>query len=242
MAQEQSISSGTLYVVATPIGNLDDMTFRAVEVLKSVDVCLAEDTRHTKKLFAHFNITQDLKSCYRYNEKTRVSGIIEMLEAGKTVALVSDAGMPGISDPGERVIREVIAAGLPVTVIPGACSPVVALVLSGMRMDRFNFEGFLPRKGNKRNKRLKKIAVDDNTSILFESAQRIEPLLRDVLDLCGDRQVALCRELTKLYEEVIRGTCNELLDRLRSQKIILKGEFVVVIEGTRSFTKRDSIQ
>ncbi len=232
------MSSGTLYVVATPIGNLDDISFRALQTLKSVDVCLAEDTRHTKKLFAHFDIPFNLQSCYRFNEKTRISGIIEMLENGKSIALVSDAGMPGISDPGERVIREVIDAGLPVTVIPGACSPLVALVLSGMRMDRFAFEGFLPRKGNKRNKLLRKIEANDATSIIFESALRIEALLKDVLSACGDRKISLCRELTKLYEDIQRGTCSELIEKLSAGELMLKGEFVVVIEGQESYKKR----
>ncbi|MDX9702099.1 MAG: 16S rRNA (cytidine(1402)-2'-O)-methyltransferase [Candidatus Auribacterota bacterium] len=232
------MSYGTLYVVATPIGNLDDISLRALQTLKSVDVCLAEDTRHTQKLFAHFDIPFNLKSCYRFNEKTRVNGIIDMLEKGKSVALVSDAGMPGISDPGERIIREVIDAGLPVTVIPGACSPLVALVLSGMRMDRFAFEGFLPRKGNKRNKLLRKIESNDATSMVFESALRIEPLLADILAICGDRKIALCRELTKLYEDVQRGSCSQMIGKLSAGELKLKGEFVVVIEGRESFDKR----
>ena len=230
-------SQGTFYIVATPIGNLDDITFRAIETLKIVDLCLAEDTRRTKKLCSHFEILTEIKSCYRHNEKNRVQWVIDRLKKGDRIALVSDAGMPGISDPGERIIREVISAGLPVEVIPGACSPINALILSGMRLDRFSFEGFIPRKGNKRNKRLNKINDDDNTVVLFESPLRILPLLNDLKKVCGDRHVAICRELTKKFEETVRGTISELISMIDNKQINLKGEIVVVIEGKDSYDK-----
>jgi len=230
-------SQGIFYIVATPIGNLDDITIRALDTLKSVNLCLAEDTRRTKKLFSHFEILTEIKSCYRHNEKNRVQWVIDRLKRGDSIALVSDAGMPGISDPGERLIREVISADLPVEAIPGACSPINALILSGMRLDRFSFEGFIPRKGNKRNKRLKKINDDDNTVILFESPLRILPLLTDLKKVCGNRRVAICRELTKKFEETVRGTISELVDMIDNKQLNLKGEMVVVVEGKDAYDK-----
>lgn len=231
------LPQGTFYIVATPIGNLDDITLRAIDILKNVDLCLAEDTRRSKKLFSRFDIITPLKSCYRHNEKNRVQWVIDRLKKGDGIALISDAGMPGISDPGERLIREVISAGLAVEVIPGACSPINALILSGMRLDRFSFEGFLPRKGNKRNKRLHKINEDNNTVILFESALRIKSLLSDLKDVCADRHIALCRELTKKFEQTVRGSISEIISMIDNKEINLKGEMVVVIEGKEAFNK-----
>ena len=231
---------GRLYVISTPIGNLEDITVRALNVLKDLDFCLAEDTRHTKKLFSRYEIKTQLLSCHRHNEKSRVNYVIEQIENGKKVGLVSDAGTPGVSDPGERLIREIISRELPIEIIPGACSPIVALCLSGMRMDRFNFEGFVPRKGNKRNKLLKRIATENNTTILFESPLRLHSLMKDLLKYCGDRKVAVCRELTKLYEETIRENISQILDSLSNNKIKIKGEMVIVVEGGESYKKRNS--
>ena len=228
---------GRLYVVGTPIGNLEDMSFRAVRILKEADICLAEDTRHTKKLFSHYDIHTELLSCYRYNEKKRVDTVCGLLDQGKTIALVSDAGMPGISDPGEIVIRSVIERGYALEVIPGASSVLVSLLMAGFRTDQFSFYGFIPRKGNKRNKRLRHIADSDLTAILFESPLRLESLLKDTLAFCGDRKAAVCRELTKMFESVERGTINELLIRLKQKKITLKGECVLVVEGKDAFEK-----
>lgn len=228
---------GKLYVVGTPIGNLEDITLRAITVLKNVDACLAEDTRHTKKLFTRYTIDTKLISYHRFNEKSRISSILDQLREGKIFALVSDAGMPGISDPGERLIREAIYAGIPVDVIPGACSLINALILSGMRMDRFTFEGFLPRKGGKRTKRLTKIANDLNTVILFESSMRIKPLFADLYKYCADRQVALCRELTKTFEQTVRCSLSEILKKIQNNTLTVKGELVIVLEGKDAFEK-----
>ncbi|MEW6535385.1 MAG: 16S rRNA (cytidine(1402)-2'-O)-methyltransferase [Candidatus Auribacterota bacterium] len=228
---------GTLYIVATPIGNLADITFRALDVLRSVDLCLAEDTRHSRILFDKYGISTPMRSCYRHNEKNRVDPVISDLSAGKKIALISDAGTPGISDPGERLIRDAIAAGIRVEAIPGACSPVQALLLSGMRLDRFAFEGFIPRKGNKRNSRLRDIADQPGSVVLFESAMRLEALCEDLLELCGDRQMAVCRELTKQFEETVRGSVSDIRDRIKTGSLTLKGEFVIVIEGNESYSK-----
>ena len=232
------IQSGTLYVVGTPIGNLEDITLRALDVLKNVDICLTEDTRRTKKLFARYNIATKMMSCYRFNELSRIAMVTEQLKQGKSFALVSDAGMPGISDPGERLIRQIISDGIPVEVISGPSSVIHALIVSGLRMDRFTFEGFLPRKGSKRNKRLAKISADTNTVILFESAVRLASLVRDVYTVCGDRHAAVCRELTKKFEQVVRGKLSELIDKIKKNELTLKGELVVVIDGKESFEKK----
>lgn len=232
-----TVDAGTLYIVGTPIGNLQDISLRALDVLAAVDICLVEDTRHAKKLFTRYEITTTMKSCYRFNEKNRISSVHDQLRAGKSIALISDAGMPGISDPGERLIRDTIDAGLPVEVIPGPTSVMQALLLAGMRLDRFSFEGFIPRKGNKRNKRLRAIEASAGTVVLFESPIRLGALLNDLLKVCGNRRVAVCRELTKQFEQTVRGRISELIESIEHDDIVLKGEIVLVIEGKEAFDK-----
>ncbi len=225
---------GKLFVVGTPIGNLEDITLRAIRILKEADFCLVEDTRHTKNLFSKYEIKTKMISHFRQNEDSRINFVISEIESGKQIALVSDAGMPGISDPGEKLIRTLIERGLIVEVIPGPSSPIMAIILSGMRTDRFSFFGFIPRKGSKRNKILKKIAGDLNPTIIFESPLRLESLLKDTLRFCGDRNVSICRELTKIHEQTVRGKISEILDMLDKKKLVLKGEIVIVLEGNIS--------
>lgn len=223
--------SGTLYLVGTPIGNLGDMTERARETLAAVDLVAAEDTRRTGKLLAHFGIKAKTVSLFEGNERQRTAELVEQLRAGKDVAVVSDAGMPGLSDPGYPLVRACVEAGIDVRVVPGPSAVASALVVSGLPTDRFVFEGFLPRKAGDRRGRLQALAHDPRTIVLFESPLRLATLLRDMLVSFGDRRIALVRELTKLHEEVIRGRVAEVLARLADHE--LKGEVVVVIEGER---------
>ncbi len=221
------LTPGTLYLVATPIGNLEDITLRALRVLRDCDVIAAEDTRHTARLLNHFGIAKPLLSCFKFNEARRAQDILERLRRGETVALVSDAGSPGISDPGERIVRAVVAAGLRVEPVPGPCALVAALTASGLPTDEFHFVGFLPRKSGQRRARLQTLSQIPGTLILYESPYRIERLLTELSQLMPDRQIALARELTKKFEEFLRGSAAELLQRLRQRR--LKGECVVVL-------------
>ena len=221
---------GRLFIVGTPIGNLGDMTDRARATLQDVDVIAAEDTRRTGRLLARFAITGKVISLFEGNEDRRTSQIIAMLREGKDVALVSDAGMPGLSDPGYPLIRACLAEGMDVRVVPGPSAVTAALVVSGLPMDRFVFEGFLPRKVGERRARLRAMARDPRTVVVFESRLRVATLLRDVLVELGDRSIAVVREMTKLHEEIVRGRTSEVLARLADHE--LKGEVVVVIEGS----------
>ncbi len=218
---------GKIYVVATPIGNMKDITLRAIDVLKEVDLILCEDTRRTRPLLTHYGISNELLSYNEHNERERIPKIIELLESGHDIALVSDAGTPGISDPGYRLVREARIRGVNVVPVPGPSAVIAALSVSGLPTDRFVFEGFLPRKKNRRLKRLEFLKNEDRTIIIYESVHRIERTLHEILDIMGDREVALCRELTKLHEEVKFGKLSEIL----SCEIKKKGEFVIVLRG-----------
>jgi 16S rRNA (cytidine1402-2'-O)-methyltransferase len=222
---------GRLFIVGTPIGNLGDMTDRARETLQQVDVIAAEDTRRTGRLLSRFAITGKVISLFEGNEGRRTTQIIAMLREGKNVALVSDAGMPGLSDPGYPLIRASLAEGVDVRVVPGPSAVTAALVVSGLPMDRFVFEGFLPRKVSERRARLRAMARDPRTVVVFESPLRVATLLRDVLVELGDRSIAVVREMTKLHEEIVRGRASEVFATLADHE--LKGEVVVVIEGAR---------
>lgn len=219
----------TLFVVATPIGNLEDITLRALRILSEVDLIAAEDTRHTKILLTKYNIHAPLTSYHKFNIKAKTPHIIKILSEGKNVALVSDSGMPGISDPGYELIRAAIEAGIKVEAVPGASAAITALAVSGLATERFVFEGFLPKKPGKRKKLLKLLKDESRTIIIYESPFRILKLLIEISEIMGNRQIAVCRELTKKFEEVVRGKVDEVLSILRNQKIL--GEFVVVIEG-----------
>lgn len=218
---------GTLYLVATPIGNLEDLTFRALRTLRECDVVAAEDTRRTAQLLRHFGLHKPLISYFRFNEARRSGEIVERLRRGERVALVSDAGSPGISDPGERVVRAVIEAGLRVESVPGACALVAALTASGLPAGEFHFVGFLPHKAGQRRKELTRLSAVPGTLVLYESPFRIERLLGELAELLPERSVTVARELTKRFEEYLRGRPAELLAATRGRT--WKGEAVVLV-------------
>src|SRR5687767_5073880 len=221
---------GTLYLVATPIGNLEDITLRALRTLKECDVIAAEDTRHTGQLLKHFEISKPLISYFQFNEAKRSEEIIERLRRGEKVALVTDAGSPGISDPGERVVKAVIAAGLRVESVPGPSAVIAALTASGLSTEEFHFVGFLPHKSGQRRTQLERLKAIPGTLVLYESPYRVEKLLTELKDIMPDRRVVLARELTKKFEEFLRGTPAELIQQIGSRT--LKGEFVVLVSAS----------
>jgi 16S rRNA (cytidine1402-2'-O)-methyltransferase len=217
-------------VVSTPIGNLGDVTRRAEETLRAADVVLAEDTRRTSILLRHLGIQARLLSAHEHNEAQRAAAVAAMLREGKAVALVSDAGTPLLSDPGARIVREVVDAGFPVVPVPGASALLAALVASGLPADTFTFLGFPPRKGPGRAALLEEAAASPRASVLYESPNRVARLLADLAEACGaDRRAAVCRELTKLHEEVFRGTLAEAAERFGAGEVL--GEIVVVVAG-----------
>lgn len=218
---------GTLYLVATPIGNLEDITLRAIRTLRECDAVAAEDTRHTARLLNHFEIHKPLLSCHQFNEAKRGDELVERLRSGARIALVSDAGSPGISDPGERLVRKVLDAGLRVESVPGPCALVAALTTSGLPTREFHFCGFLPHKGAARRRLLGKIGVQRGTIVLYESPHRILKLLEDIAGLWPARQISLSREITKRFEETVRGGAKEVFEKLKTRN--LRGEFVVTL-------------
>ncbi len=218
-----------LYLVPTPIGNLEDMTFRAVKILRAVDLILAEDTRTSKKLLNHYEINVPLRSHHAHNEHGTTPGLVEHLQGGATIALISDAGTPAISDPGFYLVRECVKNDIKVECLPGATAIIPALAASGLPCDKFHFEGFLPHKKG-RQTRVKYLAELENTFALYESPHRIGKCLTQLAEFCGaERNAVVCRELTKLHEEVRRGTLAELAAHFSGQKT--KGEIVVVVAG-----------
>ncbi|HTI99613.1 MAG TPA: 16S rRNA (cytidine(1402)-2'-O)-methyltransferase [Dongiaceae bacterium] len=221
------LTPGTLYLVATPIGNLEDITLRALRVLRECDVVAAEDTRHSGQLLKHFEISKPLLSYFQFNEAKRSEEIIARLQRGEKVALVTDAGSPGISDPGERVVRAALSRGMRVEAVPGACALIAALTASGLPTDEFHFIGFLPHKSGQRRKQLEALRGFAGTLGLYESPYRIEKLLGELQEVFPGRPVVLARELTKKFEEFLRGTPAELLELLKKRS--LKGEFVVLV-------------
>lgn len=223
------LTPGTLYLVATPIGNLEDITLRALRTLKECDVVAAEDTRRTGQLLKHFGIARPLLSYFQFNEAKRSEEIIERLQRGEKVALVTDAGSPGISDPGERVVRAARAVGLRVESVPGPCALVAALTASGLPTDEFHFIGFLPHKSGQRRKQLEALRTFAGTLVLYESPYRIEKLLAELIEVFPERETVLARELTKKFEEFLRGKPGELAEI--TKKRALKGEFVVMVAG-----------
>ncbi|MEM9771718.1 MAG: 16S rRNA (cytidine(1402)-2'-O)-methyltransferase [Cyanobacteria bacterium P01_D01_bin.73] len=227
--------TGTLYVVATPIGNLEDMTFRAVRVLKEADAIAAEDTRHTGQLLKHFEIQTPQISCHQHNEARRIPELLEKLQQGQNIALVSDAGTPGISDPGMPLISACIEAGVSVVPVPGACAGIAALVASGLSLARFSFEGFLPVKGKERRDSLEQLAQDSRTVVVYEAPHRLIATLTDLTTAVGEtRSVTIARELTKRYEAIWRGPLADAVTQWSKPEehgLTLKGEFVLVLEG-----------
>ena len=218
-----------LYVVATPIGNLGDITLRALEVLKSVDLVAAEDTRHSGMLLKHFEIKKPFISYHEHNEAMRTAQLIERIAAGENVALITDAGMPGLSDPGARLIRECIKRGLPFTIIPGPSAILTALAGSGFSMEKFYFRGFLPIKSGQRERELRAAAQREETTIFFESPYRLAKTLAACIYIMPDRQICVARELTKKFEEFRRGNAKELIAHYETRPA--KGEIVLVIAG-----------
>jgi 16S rRNA (cytidine1402-2'-O)-methyltransferase len=232
---------GTLYVVATPIGNLEDITYRAVRVLKEADLIACEDTRHTAKLLAHYGIDKPTVSYHEHNEAARAEELVAKLEQGLNVAQVSDAGMPGISDPGYRVIKLAIERGVKVVPIPGASALVSALAASGLPTDRFKFLGFLPARSGERRTMLESLREAQETTVVYEAPHRIAETMKDIVELLGaERPVVLARELTKVHEEFIRGSAAEILQKVQEHE--LKGEMTLLIgksEGPAVAAKRD---
>ncbi len=221
------LTLSTLYLVATPIGNLEDITLRALRVLKECDVVAAEDTRRSGQLLKHFGLSKPLLSYFQFNEARRTEEIIERLRRGEKVALVTDAGSPGISDPGGRVVKAAIAAGFRVEAVPGACALVAGLTASGLPTDEFHFIGFLPHKSGQRRNKLETLKAFEGTLVLYESPYRIEKVLGELIEVFPERQVVLGRELTKKFEEFLRGKPADLLALTKTRS--LKGEFVLMI-------------
>ena len=220
---------GMLYVVPTPVGNMEDMTFRAIRILKEADLILAEDTRTSGILLKHYEIKNQLMSHHKFNEHGTTAGIVERLKAGATIALISDAGTPGISDPGFYLVREAVAAGQEVQCLPGATAFVPALVSSGLPDDRFCFEGFLPQKKG-RMTRLENLRDEERTMVFYESPYRVVKTLKQFAEVFGeDRKVCCCREISKVHEECVRGTMTEVIAHFTEKEP--KGEFVIVVAG-----------
>jgi 16S rRNA (cytidine1402-2'-O)-methyltransferase len=226
------LTPGTLYLVATPIGNLEDITLRAIRTLKECDLIAAEDTRRTGQLLKHFQMVKPMISYFQFNEARRSEEIIKRLLAGEKVALVTDAGSPGISDPGERVVRAALAAGLRVEPVPGPSAVVAALTASGMPTDEFHFVGFLPHKSTQRRNRLERLKPIPGTIVFYESPYRVEKLLEELAEIFPDRRVVLAREITKKFEQFVRGKPEEVLAAIRQRT--LKGECVVLVEPTEA--------
>ncbi len=226
---------GKLYIVATPIGNLEDITLRAIRVLKGVDLIAAEDTRHTLKLLNHLEISKPLISYHRHNEDVKTDILIHKLQEGQNIALVSDAGTPGICDPGEEVIKACIECGISVIPIPGACAMINALIASGIDTKEFIFFGFLPLHKKLRKEKLVEIKNANKTVILYEAPHKLNTTLKDLKEILGNRQVVLAREITKIHEEYIRGTVEEIL----AKSDTLKGEMILVIEKNESMIENN---
>lgn len=221
---------GTLYIVGTPIGNLEDMTFRAVRILQSVDIIAAEDTRHTGKLLQHFQIKTPQMSYHEHNRNSRIPEILESLKYGKAIALVSDAGMPGISDPGYELIKACVDAEIDVVPIPSATAAITALSASGLPTNRFIFDGFLPAKSQQRREYLQSLLTEIRTLVFYESPHRLRETLKDLGDILGsDRQIVIARELTKLYEEFWRGTIAEAIAHYQQKEP--QGEYTLLVAG-----------
>lgn len=229
---------GKLYLVATPIGNLEDITLRAIKTLKEADIIAAEDTRHTLHLLNHLEISKPLISYHRHNEETKSKDLINLLLEGKNIALVSDAGTPVISDPGEEIVKIAIENNIQIIPIPGACALITALISSGLDSKQFTFIGFLPLNKKLRKEKLEEIEKSTKTLILYEAPHKIKNTLEDLEKVTEERQIVLARELTKIHEEFTKGTAKELQEKLESPK----GEFVIIIEASKKLTLKEDIE
>ena len=221
--------SGKLYIVATPIGNLEDITLRAIKILKEVDIIAAEDTRHTLKLLNHLDISKPLISYHRHSEEEKTEGLIEKLLEGCNIALVSDAGTPGISDPGEVIIKKCIEKNISIVPIPGACAMVNALICSGLETSEFVFFGFLPLNKKLRKNKLEEIKISNKTIILYEAPHKLMNTLKDLKEILENRNITLAREMTKIHEEFIRGNVDSIIEKSEN----IKGEIVLIIEANK---------
>ena len=225
------MGKGTLYLVATPIGNLEDITLRAIRILKEVDLIAAEDTRQTLKLLNHFEISKKLISYHRHNEDIKKDLLIEKLLEGQNIAIVTDAGTPAISDPGEEIVKEAIKNNIKVIPIPGACALINALIASGLDTKEFSFYAFLPLNKKLRKNKIEEIKKDGKTAIIYEAPHKLINTLNDILINLGDRNIVLARELTKIHEEFIRGNVSEIVNKYKENEP--KGEFIILIEGIK---------
>jgi 16S rRNA (cytidine1402-2'-O)-methyltransferase len=221
--------AGVLYIVATPIGNLEDITLRALRVLKEADLIAAEDTRHAQKLLSHYDIHTPLTSYHEHNERTKAPALVERLLGGESVALVSDAGTPAISDPGYRLVVAAVAAGVRLTPIPGAAALTAALSAAALPTDRFVFEGFLPAKKTEKRQKLMALGDEKRTLIFYEAPHRLKDTLADIQQTLGDRELLIARELTKIHEEFLRGTVSELIRQIGDHTV--KGEVTIIMRG-----------
>jgi len=226
---------GTLYIVSTPIGNLEDITLRALKVLKEVDVIAAEDTRHSSKILTHYGISKPLISYWGEKEKVKSTEILERLHSGRSVALVSDAGTPGISDPGAVLIKRAIEEGLSVVSIPGASALIAALSISGLSTEEFTFMGFLPARKSQRQKILKELSLEPRTLVFYEAPHRILETMSDMKEIFGGRKAAVVKEISKIYEEILRGSISEILNKL--ERSTIAGEYVIVVERRAEETR-----
>lgn len=229
--QNEKMGTGILYVVATPIGNLQDMTLRAIEVLKSVDRIVAEDTRHSAPLLKHFSIIKPSISMHEFNERERHKVLMEYLQQGESIALISDAGTPLISDPGFHLVREAKANGINVVTVPGPCAAIAALSVAGLPTDKFTFEGFLPAKTEARRNRLAALLHENRTMIFYEAPHRVLSSLQTMVEVFGERKAVVARELTKIHESVLADTLPRLIKHFESHPNSVRGEFVILIEG-----------
>lgn len=234
------MASGTLYLVATPIGNLSDMTERAKEILSSVDLIAAEDTRNSRKLLTHFQIRTPMTAYHEFNRFDKADALVRMLKDGKNIACITDAGTPGISDPGEVLVQKAAEAGVTVTAVPGASACISALVISGLSTRRFRFEAFLPNEKKEREMLLHEVKEDTATLIFYEAPHRLKKTLEILCDALGDRKIAIVKELTKIHEKVIRTTLQAALTLYETEEP--RGEFVLVIEGKTSAEKQEEAQ
>ncbi|OGQ73230.1 MAG: 16S rRNA (cytidine(1402)-2'-O)-methyltransferase, partial [Deltaproteobacteria bacterium RIFCSPLOWO2_12_FULL_60_16] len=221
---------GVLYIVATPIGNLEDITLRALRVLKEVDLIAAEDTRHTRTLLDRYGIGRPVTSYHEHNEKTKARALVERLKRGQSIALVSDAGTPLLSDPGYRLVREAIKAAIPVVPLPGPSAMTALLSVSGLATDRFVFEGFLPARRGERRERLSALREEKRTMVFYEAPHRLKESLGDLLEILGDREAVMGREITKIHEEFLRGRLSEMRARVESEEP--RGEITLAVGGS----------
>jgi len=230
MTNNKETKTGKLYIVSTPLGNLEDITLRAIRILKEVDLVAAEDTRHTLKLFTNYDIHTSMTSYFEGNEARKTDNLIEKLLNGQTIALVSNAGTPGISDPGYLIIKRCIEENIPIIPIPGATACIAAAVISGLPLHNFAFEGFLSPKSSRRRRRLEEVKNEQRTMVFYVSPYRLVKFLNDALKILGDREIFVANELTKIYEECYRGNISGAIEKFENKKI--RGEFTVVISGS----------